>query len=272
LNTVFNYFDQEKAQFKTSKSLLEFIAQKKDRIAFGNQRLHQIAYLRRFLFHTREEWEKSVNDLSGGQLTRLGLAKLFQTAANFLLLDEPTNDLDVDNLEVLERSLREFTGCVILTSHDRFFLDKVCTHTLFLQGDGYHILSTGNYTEFINKYGGEYFQIMDQQRGLTQSINDISKEETKTSSKKQSKKWSPAQKKREQNKIRKKQETVEVEIESLEKEIKDFQFKFMEPDFYSRNRGRIEELQEKLQTQEKELQKKYEQWEKLEQKVQELEG
>jgi len=134
INTVPAYFDQARTDLDPSRSVYESIAGE-EWVDFGGRRIHLRSYLERFLFPTATH-EQRVGSLSGGERNRLLLAKLLLQEANLLILDEPTNDLDLQTLRVLESALAEFGGCVLVVTHDRFFLDKVATGLLVFEGDG----------------------------------------------------------------------------------------------------------------------------------------
>ena len=108
----------------------------------GNREVHGRAYVAGFNFKGSDQ-QKRVGDLSGGERNRVHLAKLLQTGGNVLLLDEPTNDLDVDTLRALEDGLDAFPGCAVVISHDRWFLDRICTHVLAFEGDSAGALVRG---------------------------------------------------------------------------------------------------------------------------------
>ncbi|HKP74163.1 MAG TPA: ABC-F family ATP-binding cassette domain-containing protein [Longimicrobiaceae bacterium] len=133
-NTRVAYFDQQRSDVDPEKSVFEAAAEQ-DWVMVGGERVHLRGYLERFLFPVPQQRQK-VSSLSGGERNRLLLAKLFLTDANLLILDEPTNDLDLVTLQVLESVLMEWSGCVLLVTHDRFFLDKVATGLIVFEGDG----------------------------------------------------------------------------------------------------------------------------------------
>ncbi|HEU4556296.1 MAG TPA: ABC-F family ATP-binding cassette domain-containing protein [Longimicrobium sp.] len=133
-NTRIAYFDQRRSDLDTEKSIYEAAAEQ-DWVMVGGQRTHLRSYLETFLFPPAQQRQK-VSSLSGGERNRLLLAKLFLTDANLLILDEPTNDLDLVTLQVLESVLMEWSGCVLLVTHDRFFLDKVATGLVVFEGNG----------------------------------------------------------------------------------------------------------------------------------------
>ena len=105
------------------------------------------SYLGRFNFKGSDQ-QKFVKDLSGGERNRLHLAKLLKQGANVLLLDEPTNDIDVETLQSLEQALLEFPGCCLIVSHDRWYLDRLCTHILGFEGDSRVVFFEGGYSDY----------------------------------------------------------------------------------------------------------------------------
>jgi ATP-binding cassette subfamily F protein uup len=133
-NTRIAYFDQRRTDLDPEKSVYEAAAET-DWVEVGGERTHLRSYLETFLFPVPQQRQK-VSSLSGGERNRLLLAKLFLTDANLLILDEPTNDLDLVTLQVLESVLMEWSGCVLLVTHDRFFLDKVATGLIVFEGGG----------------------------------------------------------------------------------------------------------------------------------------
>jgi ATP-binding cassette subfamily F protein uup len=172
-NTEFNYQDQKRMNLFENKSLMFNISENNLKMKFGTTTTNVYAYLKKFLFSS-DDLQKTVSTLSGGQRARLLLAKILKKGGNFLILDEPTNDLDLDTLEALENSLLEFEGCSIIVSHDRFFLDRVCSHILAFEADGNHILSTGGYTDYLKKYGqtsSYYKQFADELEEKVESTN-----------------------------------------------------------------------------------------------------
>ncbi|MCH8551626.1 MAG: energy-dependent translational throttle protein EttA [Natronospirillum sp.] len=130
-----------------SKTAWEEISDGRDIIQVGNYEIPSRAYLGRFNFKGSDQ-QKRVSDLSGGERNRLFLAKLLKSGGNVLLLDEPTNDLDVETLRALEEALLAFPGCVLIISHDRWFLDRVSTHILAYEGDSQVTFFEGNFTEY----------------------------------------------------------------------------------------------------------------------------
>ena len=144
---VLSYLDQSRAGLDASKSVFEEITGGGDWVQLGKTEMASRAYCAAFGFIGSEQ-QKPVGSCSGGERNRIQLAKLLQEEANLLLLDEPTNDLDVDTLRSLEEAVLDFAGCVVVTSHDRWFLDRVATHILAFEGDSEVTWFPGGYSEY----------------------------------------------------------------------------------------------------------------------------
>ncbi|MDB4575949.1 energy-dependent translational throttle protein EttA [bacterium] len=141
------YVDQSRDDLEGNKTVWEEISDGLDNITIGNYTVPSRGYVSRFNFKG-EDQQKFVKDLSGGERNRLHLAKLLKSGGNLLLLDEPTNDLDVETLRALEEAILDFPGCVVVISHDRWFLDRIATHMLAFEGDSKVTWFEGNYTEY----------------------------------------------------------------------------------------------------------------------------
>ena len=141
------YVDQSRDELNGEKTVWQELSDEQDIIHIGNYEIASRAYVSRFNFKGGDQ-QKSVKDLSGGERNRLHMAKLLKKGGNVLLLDEPTNDLDVETLRALEEGLLAFPGCAIVVSHDRWFLDRICTHILAFEGDSEVIWHEGNYTDY----------------------------------------------------------------------------------------------------------------------------
>jgi len=152
--TRFNYVDQSRLLLDDDASVLDAVADGSDQVAFGDGRIPVRAYLKRFLF-TDDRLLTQVRFLSGGERSRLLLARILKNGGNFLILDEPTNDLDLPTLRVLEEALLTFTGVVLVVSHDRYFLDRICTDILAFEGDGRVFHSVGNQSYYQEKKARE---------------------------------------------------------------------------------------------------------------------
>jgi ATP-binding cassette ChvD family protein len=141
------YVDQNRDALTGDKTVWEEISDGHDIIQIGRYEVQSRSYAGRFNFKGGDQ-QKFVKDLSGGERNRLHLAKLLKRGANVLLLDEPTNDLDVETLRALEEGLLNFPGCAIVVSHDRWFLDRICTHILAFEGDSQVVWHEGNYSDY----------------------------------------------------------------------------------------------------------------------------
>ena len=144
---MLGYVDQSRDSLRADNTVWEEISQGETEIDLGSRKVQSRAYVGAFNFRGPDQ-QKKVGQLSGGERNRVHLAKMLRTSANVLLLDEPTNDLDVDTLRALEMALVEFAGCVIVISHDRWFLDRICTHILAFEGDSQVIWFEGNYQDY----------------------------------------------------------------------------------------------------------------------------
>ncbi len=143
----FGYVDQNRDALDPEKTVFQEISGDHDTIEMGGRKINSRAYVSRFNFRGPDH-EKKVGVLSGGERNRVHLAKLLRRGSNVLLLDEPTNDLDVDTLRALEEAILNYAGCVVVISHDRWFLDRVATHVLAFEGDGYVHWCEGNFEAY----------------------------------------------------------------------------------------------------------------------------
>ncbi len=141
------YIDQSRDALADDKTVWEEISDGEDIIFLGDKQMQSRAYCGAFNFRGADQ-QKKVGQLSGGERNRVHLAKMLKSQCNVLLLDEPTNDLDVDTLRALEDALLDFAGCVMVISHDRWFLDRICTHILAFEGDSQVCWFAGNYEDY----------------------------------------------------------------------------------------------------------------------------
>jgi len=142
-----SYVDQDRDDLDADATVYDEITGGIDHLKVGNREIHGRAYVSSFNFKGTDQ-QKRVGDLSGGERNRVHLAKLLKSGGNLLLLDEPTNDLDVDTLRALEAGLDSFPGCVVVISHDRWFLDRIATHVLAFEGDSQVRWFEGNFSEY----------------------------------------------------------------------------------------------------------------------------
>jgi ATP-binding cassette ChvD family protein len=143
----FAYVDQSREALDPDKTVFEEISNGYDYVQVGDREMNSRQYVAGFNFKKTDQ-QKKVGKLSGGERNRVHLAKLLKSGGNVLLLDEPTNDLDVDTLRALETALLDFPGCAVVISHDRWFLDRICTHVLAFEGDSQVVWFEGNFEAY----------------------------------------------------------------------------------------------------------------------------
>jgi ATP-binding cassette subfamily F protein uup len=246
--TEFNYIDQERLILNDEQTVIESIADGNDFVFFGKQTLKVWTYLKRFLF-TDDRINTKVGRLSGGERSRLTLAKIIKKGGNFLILDEPTNDLDLPTLRILEEALIDFKGCLIIVSHDRFFLNRVCNGILAFEEEGNLYFSEGNYDYYIEKRNIRLSEKVEQVKTVKVEV---------------------AQSKPKQKKLsymeNKELETIEEKIIEAEEEVKKIEDIFMHPNFYELYATKTNELNKNLEEAKKQVKLLYDRWEELETK------
>jgi len=241
------YFDQLREQLNEDLSVQDNIAGGKEILEINGNHRHVIGYLKDFLF-SPDRARSPVRILSGGERNRLLLARLFTRPSNVLVLDEPTNDLDMETLDLLEDRLMDYSGTILLVSHDREFLNNVVTETLVFEGNG-----------VVAEYPGGYDDWLLQRPAMPgEKIERPVKK-------------SPVPRKDEKEKPRKltykegkELETLPSIIEELEKEQKEVYANMADPEFYKGSGENIPRAQARLDEIEKELKKTYARWEELE--------
>ena len=142
------YVDQSHKLINPEKTIWQNFSDEQDLITLGGRNINSRAFLSRFNFSGNEQ-NKKVKTLSGGERNRLHLAMTLKEEGNVLLLDEPTNDLDVNTLRALEEGLENFAGCAVVISHDRWFLDRICTHILSFEGNSQVYFFEGSYSDYL---------------------------------------------------------------------------------------------------------------------------
>jgi ATP-binding cassette subfamily F protein uup len=251
--TRFNYVDQGRVQLREERTVYEEAGDGAEVVVFGDARLSLRAYLRRFLF-TEERIGTQVKYLSGGERSRLLLARLLKNGGNFLVLDEPTNDLDLPTLRVLEEALLAFPGAVLIVSHDRYFLNRVCTDILAFPGEARILHSVGNYDYYVEK----------QQRAAASAV--LSAESSKTVRRIQSapvKTASTRPRKLTFNEIRE-LEGIEEKITKAEEQIAQIEALFAAPDFHRTHAPQTNTLLAEIAAGKEHLARLYARWEELE--------
>jgi ATPase subunit of ABC transporter with duplicated ATPase domains len=141
------YVDQSRATLDGNKTVWEEISGGEEQLTLGSRKMNSRAYVASFNFLGADQ-QKKVADLSGGERNRVHLAKTLTQGANVILLDEPTNDLDVNTLRALEDALDNFAGCAVIVTHDRWFLDRICTHILAFEGESQLRWNVGNWSDY----------------------------------------------------------------------------------------------------------------------------
>ncbi len=163
-SVLLSYVDQHRDVLDDAKTVFEEITDGKDSVKLGTVTMNSRAYVARFNFRGPLQ-QKKVGQCSGGERNRIHLAKMLRRGGNLLLLDEPTNDLDVNTMRVLEQALIDFPGCALLISHDRFFLDRICTHLLVMEGNGKTRWFEGNFAAYEEAVTAENPERLAHRRG-----------------------------------------------------------------------------------------------------------
>jgi len=244
------YFDQLRAALDLEKTVAENVSHGSDTIEVNGQRKHIISYLGDFLF-SPQRVRTPVKALSGGECNRLLLARLFSKPANILVLDEPTNDLDIETLELLEEVLANFSGTLLLVSHDREFVNNVVTSTLVFEGNGK-----------IQEYVGGY-QVKKKERSLdafSASGNGVSKGSSSPDAENASRLPSKKLNNKEQQELK----SLPQKIEKLDAELKELHEKMADPQFYQQSAAEIAKATARVKVIPEELEAAYQRWEQLE--------
>ncbi len=243
-----NYIDQTRMQLDGTGSLLDEISDGNEKVQFGNETLGARAYLRRFLFNN-ERINERVDLLSGGERARLMLAKVLKTGGNLIVLDEPTNDLDLPSLRMLEEALSAFGGSILVVSHDRYFLDRICDQVIAFEDGGLHV-TPGNYSYYLEK---------------RQQRESALKDQAKAYKALQSAK--PAARTEKPRKLSQKEraelDTIEDRIFAAEDEVKTIETRMNDPEFQISNYEQIPAELEKLEAARAATAALYARWEEL---------
>jgi ATP-binding cassette subfamily F protein uup len=247
--TRFNYVDQGRLRVNEERTVLEEVSDGTEWVQWGDEKLSLRGYLKRFLF-TDDRITTQVKHLSGGERSRLLLARVLKRGGNFLVLDEPTNDLDLQTMRILEEALTLFPGCVLVVSHDRYFLNRVCTGILAFEGEGQVTFSEGNYDYYLEKRrraasgsgsGGREFKLSGS--ASTPKAGKVRKLSFK-----------------EQREL----EGIEAVIQSAEAQVTERESQFLDPEFVRKNGARMQALLAELETAKAGVATLYSRWEELE--------
>lgn len=249
----FNRIDQNREVLDPEKTVLQEVGAGKEHIQFGSERLTVWTYLKRFLF-TDERIKTQVKYLSGGEKARLALAKELKNGGNFLILDEPTNDLDLPTLRILEEALAAYDSTILVVSHDRYFLNRVCNHILAFDEPGHPAMDVGDYDYYASR------------RKAAIHVAEPEK-----------KKDAPAPAPPKKNTAKKlsyledrELTALENEIPELEDEIAAQEARFNDPASFTDPVREMKELTDRIEALKAELEKKYARWEELSEKLENL--
>lgn len=248
----FNRIDQNREVLDPEKTVLQEVGAGKEHIQFGSERLTVWTYLKRFLF-TDERIKTQVKYLSGGEKARLALAKELKNGGNFLILDEPTNDLDLPTLRILEEALAAYDSTILVVSHDRYFLNRVCNHILAFDEPGHPAMNVGDYDYYASR---------------RKAAIPIAEPEKKKDAP------APPPKKNTAKKLSYLEDreltALENEIPELEDKIAAQEARFNDPASFTDPVREMKELTDRIEALKAELEKKYARWEELSEKLENL--
>jgi ATP-binding cassette subfamily F protein uup len=242
----FNYIDQNRISLNHNNTVFDEIGDGSPTTLVGNDKVSVWTYLRRFLF-TDERINTRIDRLSGGERARLLLAKILKKGGNFLILDEPTNDLDLATLRLLEESLISYSGCLVVVSHDRYFLNRICTDIIAIEDDGTVITSVGDYDYYLSR-----------RVQVSQPKNEKTKHPENTN------KGSAATIRKLKFSEKKELDNIENYIATAENEIRRIEKIFSEPDFFTKFGNQSNQLQNELNSARQGLDALYHRWDELE--------
>lgn len=247
-----NLIDQHRLQIDPQKTVWDEVGEGRENVRLGDEDITLRGYLRRFLF-TEDRIHQCIGQLSGGERSRVLLAKILKRGGNVLLLDEPTNDLDLATLRMLEEALCHFDGTLVVVSHDRYFLNRICTNIVAFEGEGRVVFDAGNYDDYL-----AHKQTRDsRERAIEAAYLSAPKQAAKPQRTTRPQKLS--------YKEERELEGMETRILEAEAEIERIVNLFGSPDFYTKHGHEASELQAKLEATREEVPRLYERWEQLEQ-------
>lgn len=255
-----SYFDQLRDGLDQDKTVIENVADGHDFVELGGSSRHVIGYLNDFLF-TAERARTPVRALSGGETNRLLLAKLFAQPSNMIVMDEPTNDLDVSTLELLEEKLGDYDGTLLLTSHDRDFIDQVVTSTLVFEGRGLVKEYVGGYKDWVRQTGGALVdELSDESKKalLPESAGSPADSEVTTQ------KAAEPKRKKLSYKLQRELDSLPEKISGLESQVESLQQEVSQPEFYAQDRAYVDSKTSELSQLQEVLESTIERWMELE--------
>jgi ABC transport system ATP-binding/permease protein len=252
-----NYIDQNRTLLDDQKTIWQEIGGGNEYLRLGEETLSLRSYLRRFLF-TEDRINTKIELLSGGERNRVVLAKTLKQGGNVLILDEPTNDLDLGTLRLLEEALIDFSGTVVVVSHDRYFLNRVATAILAFEGDATVRYAVGNYDYYLEKRAEEQAILKAQLAPPSPNAKPVAP----ASNRPRKLKW------KEEREL----ETIEATILQAEDKVADLEKTFADPDFYKNHGKNYAAMETDLKTARERVTELYHRWEELERIKQESTG
>lgn len=246
-NTRFLYVDQNHEDVDRSMSIIDHVADGARHMDVGKRRLHIPSYLGNFLFDGNA-MEMPIGQLSGGEFNRLDMVKKLLRGGNFLMLDEPTNDLDLYTLRVLEETIENFAGCAMIVSHDRYFLNRVCTHILVFEPEGKLVLLPGNYDDYLLYCSHRAVEQKAESRKAAQAA--------------------PAEAKKASAKLtyneKRELDSMETTIAEAESRVRALELVVNDPTLYEKGRETVEKALAELQEAQTRVENLFARWEELE--------
>ena len=250
VNIQLGYFDQHRRQLDLDKTVAQIVGDGREYVTLNGKSRHVVGYLRGFLFSAKRALTPA-RALSGGERNRVILARLFTQPANFLILDEPTNDLDVETLEVLEERLVEYSGTLIVVSHDRAFLDNTVTSILAFESDGSIRPYVGNYSDWIK-------------RGRSLASGEVRHSQAVESVSNAPLRVRPVTVRKLSYKLQRELDSLPGVIESVEIQVERLRNQTLDSDFYQREYSETQPVLDQLADLERELEQYLERWGELE--------
>jgi ATP-binding cassette subfamily F protein uup len=251
----FNYVDQSRMQLDETKTVLEQVADGGETVIFGEERLSARGYLRRFLFED-DRANEPISKLSGGERARLMLAKVLKRGGNMLVLDEPTNDLDLPSLRMLEEAVVDFAGSVLVVSHDRYFLDRICDQIVAFE-DGGVFVQPGNYSYYLEK------KLERDARAKAYLVSERRPSVRLEATQAVPTKSTPARPRKLSFKEQRELDGMEAAIHAAEKRVTEIQATLNDANFYATRGGEASRLIDEMEQTNAEIARLYARWQEL---------